>query len=1839
MKQKYFFSLVCLCFLLASQLSRGQSFSHKSNKEINRVRSTYEFKKALGFKDLFNYPEGYDTKAAIADSSNVTITFNSTDESHLKFLEYLYSKWSGQYFKYIIPAGAYGTDTLTVSVDYNGVTARALIISNITPTEVNDDSYTVDIGETLEMNLVKNDQPSAYLNKSSLEILGSTNFGAITNNNDGTLTYVNEGSTSNYSFEYFKYRIADTDGNYDTATVKINIHKNAYASRVIEYMPAPGQFTNEFIGQSNSAEKVLGKKGGMISLGGFGGYVILGFDQPVFNNPQNPYGVDFSVKGNSFVAHLYGVWTEPAAVRVMKDVNGDGIPNDGEWYELAGSDYYMSSTKKNVKMTYYNPHYDKRYTVPWKTNNGESGALLSNVFHQHSYYPDPFDFGCSKDSITYEGNVIKSTLDMSTPSYIEFYRAPIFGYCDSRGNSADLTKPQNPYFPDEKGKAADGFDISWAVDRNGNHVELDQIDFVKIYTAGNANAGWLGEWSSEVLGAAITTPDPDYVQQDYYLNYIGITQLKVLKGQTCQFEGFLFKNGRPVTEGTQKWWLKDSGVGTVDNTGLFTAVSNGETWLHFSQKEDISADSIRVQVVELEGVVIEMEGNSPLSAKSTSLIVGETISITAQATDNIGSVLNGSKSNRYAYETYTWTTSNSEIGTIYNGLFTGKKVGNTMVYAHSDSNPELSDSILVTVKKVPQLNPVNNPVKISYNNPVGEKTSGELFATGTNSTTYLNSVVSKYGLAKPVIEKNKLKCNFTEGVYGKDTLTFNLTSYKRDTTISVAFIYEPDGYEKGEQILYVNNALIANPGKSSLNAYSPNLDETTVIDDQFDSYAIKDVLVDGAFAFVSGDNFLNKYNLSTYEKTNSADLEGIGNGELAVYNNILLVAGQSNLAIYYKSDLTLCKNINLSGKIHSVQVAGDKAYVFLANEASNQLNSVAVVDLVLGTEESRTALSSAGIIPSTTLHKGTKFYITGTLAVSGNTAVLEYDTENNTFLVTDTGNSLENTLNAAATLKGDSILLAKEDGYVAYTISTKTLGSDVLLKAADDFFPTGVIYHASLGKCFATYSNAAKTASKGSVFGSTLTKVADFSGVETMPSLLTDVGALDENEKPLPNLVNDMRNINTFEKAKTQTAIYLGKSYFTDLENNFDFYPRYLEHSSWLMWDKNYTSWGNKRLHACYTNTVDKDSVVTITVDAIDNYGFSATRTFDITILPHIYKPILRNTIADTIVEVSSAAIQISLADLFTLTPSSGVSFEKAVSGNTNSGLVATSIENNTLSLSLTPGMKGEALITVKGSAVHSSYGVKFTETSFKIIVVDTEAPSAPTNLTGVSAETSIALSWTASTDNANVTGYKIYLDGDSVNTVAKTNYMLSGLWPATEHKLEVVAFDEAGNTSEKAMVMVSTIKDVKAPTVPVILSAVPDETSISLSWRASKDNVTAVTYRIYVNNKSKFYLNRTSYTITGLTIGAEYTLELEAVDNFGNRSQKSEITVSTIDKSSPSVPTNLTAVPSETAIAFSWGASTDNVNIAGYNVFFNDDFINTVDETNYSATGLNSGSEYVFEVEAIDLVGNKSERALLTVATTDETAPSVPEDLVAEAGETSISLSWAAPTDNVGVAGYTIYQAGIKLGTVADESFSVTGLIIGNEYSFEIEAFDAAGNKSEKAEISVSTIDETTPTIPGDLAAVPTDSSVALSWTASTDNVGIAGYIIYLNGDSIGIETETSFTIDDLEDGTEYTFEVEAIDRVGNRSTRALITHSTLVTGLETLESARLNVYPNPFSSFITIEAESEGRAIIYDMSGKAMLHVTVNAGNNRVDTSVLPNGIYLLKQGSYTVKLIKKY
>jgi chitodextrinase len=168
-----------------------------------------------------------------------------------------------------------------------------------------------------------------------------------------------------------------------------------------------------------------------------------------------------------------------------------------------------------------------------------------------------------------------------------------------------------------------------------------------------------------------------------------------------------------------------------------------------------------------------------------------------------------------------------------------------------------------------------------------------------------------------------------------------------------------------------------------------------------------------------------------------------------------------------------------------------------------------------------------------------------------------------------------------------------------------------------------------------------------------------------------------------------------------------------------------------------------------------------------------------------------------------------------------------------------------------------------------------------------------------------------------------------------------------------------------------------------------------------------------------------------------------------------------------------------------------------------------------------------------------------------------------------SVSLAWTASTDNVGVTGYQILRAPgasggtfAQVGTSTTPSFTNTGLTASTTYRFQVRAVDAAGNTSAVSNTVTAATqagggDTQAPTTPSNLASTgTTSSSVSLSWTGSTDNVGVTGYqILRAPGASggtfaqVGTSTTTSFTNTGLTASTTYRFQVRAVDAAGNTS------------------------------------------------------------------------------------------
>ncbi|NUT38042.1 MAG: DUF4832 domain-containing protein [Hamadaea sp.] len=174
---------------------------------------------------------------------------------------------------------------------------------------------------------------------------------------------------------------------------------------------------------------------------------------------------------------------------------------------------------------------------------------------------------------------------------------------------------------------------------------------------------------------------------------------------------------------------------------------------------------------------------------------------------------------------------------------------------------------------------------------------------------------------------------------------------------------------------------------------------------------------------------------------------------------------------------------------------------------------------------------------------------------------------------------------------------------------------------------------------------------------------------------------------------------------------------------------------------------------------------------------------------------------------------------------------------------------------------------------------------------------------------------------------------------------------------------------------------------------------------------------------------------------------------------------------------------------------------------------------------------------------------------TGDCTAPSAPSGLaVSGVTNTSVSLSWSASSDNVGVTGYRVFRDGVQVGTPTGTTFTDAGRSPGSTYQYAVRAVDAAGNVSgPSGTVSATTSgcsgDCTPPSAPTLSSTGKTDTSVSLSWTAATDNVGVTGYEVFRGSTLVGSPTGTSFTDTGLTASTAYAYTVKARDAAGNRS------------------------------------------------------------------------------------------
>ena len=259
--------------------------------------------------------------------------------------------------------------------------------------------------------------------------------------------------------------------------------QSPYISKVFDYQYGPGQHAsvfpstdkgNDFIGEPWTNGKSF------TSLGGWGGYITAGFDHAV----TNANGPDIAVYTQPSVS------SEPGVIYVMADTNNDGLPNDGTWMEIKGSEYGNIETIHNYQVTYYKPAASGYVT--WKDNQGKSGSLVPG-FSSESWWWSGYG---DKSSVAFSGERLPNVYtNTSNDPSVELWlpRTGLFryGYAECYFNEDYNVKLK-----------ANFIDISTAVDADGKPANLAKINFIKVQSSVFQTAGWLNEVSTEISGAA-----------------------------------------------------------------------------------------------------------------------------------------------------------------------------------------------------------------------------------------------------------------------------------------------------------------------------------------------------------------------------------------------------------------------------------------------------------------------------------------------------------------------------------------------------------------------------------------------------------------------------------------------------------------------------------------------------------------------------------------------------------------------------------------------------------------------------------------------------------------------------------------------------------------------------------------------------------------------------------------------------------------------------------------------------------------------------------------------------------------------------------------------------------------------------------------------------------------------------------------------------------------------------------------------------------------------------------------------------------------------------------------
>ena len=464
------------------------------------------------------------------------------------------------------------------------------------------------------------------------------------------------------------------------------------------------------------------------------------------------------------------------------------------------------------------------------------------------------------------------------------------------------------------------------------------------------------------------------------------------------------------------------------------------------------------------------------------------------------------------------------------------------------------------------------------------------------------------------------------------------------------------------------------------------------------------------------------------------------------------------------------------------------------------------------------------------------------------------------------------------------------------------------------------------------------------------------------------------------------------------------------------------------------------------------------------------------------------------------------------------------------------------------------------------------------------QPPTAPTNLTASAVSSSqIGLSWTASTANAPITGYLVYRENPGSTTFVQvgttnggtTSYTDSGLTTGSTYSYEVQATDSAGN-SPFSNVATATPQATQGPTAPTNLIATGGAAQISLSWNASVDSKGVTGYLVYRENPGSNTFSEvgsatsTTYTDTGLAPSSTYSYEVQATDAAGILSPFSNVATAATTATIPGLVAAYTFNEGSgttlhdssgngnngTIVNATWttaGNYGDALSFNGANAMVNIPNAASLDLT----TGMTLEAwvnPSVVSNNYTDVIYKGNDNYILSATNYPDGVPAAggtvgSSDVNANGTAALPTNTWSFLTSTYDGSDLRLYVNGTQVavyGLIGSLVTSTDPLQIGGDsiygqffqglidqvrvYNVALTPLQIQSDMNRPVETGA-TMNTQPPTAPTNLTATASGNQVSLSWTASTDNVGVTGYLLYREnpGSStfaqVGTATGTTFT------------------------------------------------------------------------------------------------------------------